>query len=78
MRIIKSSRSYFRGTHKGYEIEISRDHQFEDRHFYIRVWSLASGMHAYDGYSPAGVTTIAAAKREARRGAQLDIPSVAA
>jgi hypothetical protein len=29
-------------------------------------------MYAYDGYCPAGITTIAAAKREAIRGACLD------
>lgn len=77
MRIIKSERGYFRGTHKGYEIEIQRDHDFPDRHFYIWVRSLESGMHAYDGYCPAGITTMAAAKREAIRGACLDKPATA-
>jgi hypothetical protein len=72
MRIVKQDRGYFRGTHKGYEIEIQRDHDFEDHHFYIWVRSLESGMHAYDGYCPEGITTIAAAKREAIRGARLD------
>lgn len=71
MRIIKSERGYFRGTHKGYEIEIQRDHDFEDHHFYIWVRSLESGMHAYDGYAPVGITTMAEAKREAIRGAGL-------
>jgi hypothetical protein len=52
MRIIKQERGYFRGTHKGYEIEIQRDH--------------------YDGYCPAGITTLAGAKREAIYGACLD------
>lgn len=71
MRIVDQKRGYFRGTHKGHEIEIERDHDFEDRHFYIRVRSLKNGLHAYDGYSPVGITTIREAKREAIRGACL-------
>jgi hypothetical protein len=72
MRIIKSERGYFRGTHKGHEIEIQRDHDFPDRHFYIWVRCLNSGLHAYDGYAPLGVTTMAEAKREALYGACLE------
>jgi hypothetical protein len=70
MRTIEKRRGYFRGTHKGGEIEIERDHDILDRKFYIRVrWK--DGGYLYDGYSPAGVETMADAKREAIRGAQL-------
>lgn len=73
MRIIESKRGYFRGTHKAYEIEIEREippvESFGERHFYIRV-SNDHG-HAYDGYSPAGVATMAEAKREALYGSGL-------
>ena len=70
MRIIEKRRGYFRGTHKGAEIEIERDHDIADRHFYIRVTWKDGGM-LYDGYSPVGITTMAEAKREAIRGACL-------
>lgn len=73
MRIVSKSRNYFHGTHKGYEIEIERERppveSFGERHFYIRVFDGYG--HAYDGYSPAGVTTMAEAKREALYGACL-------
>lgn len=71
MRTLESRRGYFfRGMHKGAEIEIERTREFPDRHFYIRVrWK--DGVYLYDGYSPEGVTTLAAAKREAIRGACL-------
>lgn len=73
MRIISKSRQHFHGTHKGYVIEIERERppveSFGDRHFYIRVFNEYG--HAYDGYSPAGVTTFAEAKREALYGACL-------
>lgn len=72
MRIIEKKRGYFRGTHKGAEIEIERDpapHD-PDRKFYIRVtWK--DGGKLYDGWSPAGVDTMAEAKRDAIRGACL-------
>lgn len=76
MRIIEKSRNLLRGTHKGYEIEIERErrqhpHLDDLGLFYIRVWSIETGSHAYDGYSPAGVTTMAEAKREALYGSQL-------
>lgn len=71
MRIIEKSRGYFRGTHKGAEIEIQRDRDIPDRKFYIRVRHADGGM-LYDGYSPVGTETMAEAKREARRGACLD------
>ena len=75
MRTISKSRNHFHGTHKGYEIEIEREkprpEQDEKGHFYIRVWKTESGMHAYDGWSPVGVTTLAEAKREALYGACL-------
>ena len=73
MRTISKERGYFRGTHKGYEIEIERERppveSFGERHFYIRVFNDYG--HAYDGYSPAGVTTMAEAKREALYGSFL-------
>ena len=69
MRVLETSRGYFRGTHKGYTIEIERDHDIPDRKFYIRVFNDYG--HAYDGYSPEGIETMAEAKREAIRGACL-------
>lgn len=73
MRIQEKSRGYFRGTHKGAQIEIERDHDFPDHKFYIRVRDLnGEGSYLYDGYSPEGVNTMAEAKREAIRGACLD------
>lgn len=73
MRIQKRERGYFRGTHKGHEIEIQADRDLDDRHFYIWVRCLESGLHAYDGYSPKGITTMAEAKREALYGSGLKI-----
>lgn len=70
MRIREKSRGYFRGTHKGAEIEIERNHDYPQHKFYIRVrWK--DGGHLYDGYSPEGIDTMAQAKREAIRGACL-------
>lgn len=73
MRVITSERGYFCGTHKGYTIEIERERppveSFGERHFYIRVYNGYG--HAYDGYSPAGIRTMAEAKREALYGACL-------
>lgn len=70
MRIIEKSRGYFRGTHKGGEIEIQRDHDHPDRKFYIIVrWK--DGGYLYQGYSPKGIDTMAQAKKEAIRGACL-------
>lgn len=75
MRTISKSRDHFHGTHRGHEIEIERERppveSFGERHFYIRVWNIQTGMHGYDGYSPAGVTTMAEAKRAALYGACL-------
>ena len=72
MRILKKSPGYFRGTHKGAEIEIERERDGEYGKFYIRVtWK--NGCFLYDGYSPAGIETMAQAKREAIRGAGLDV-----
>ena len=71
MRILEKGRGYFYGTHKGATIEISRDHDFFDRKFYILV-TAKDGCRLYDGYSPVGVDTMAQAKREAIRGACLD------
>ena len=76
MRIVSKSRKHFHGTHKGYEVHIEREKCSDDVDvwggaFYIKVRSLESGLHAYDGYSPAGVRTMKEAKREALQGAQL-------
>ena len=75
MRIIEKRRGYFRGTHKGAEIEIERETPPArmidgDSNFYIRVTWKDGGM-LYDGYAPVGITTMPEAKREAIRGAQL-------
>jgi hypothetical protein len=72
MRIKESTRGYFRGTHKGAEIEIERDPcpGEPERKFYIRVrWK--DGGYLYDGWSPEGVNTMAEAKRDAIKGAML-------
>lgn len=71
MRILKSGRGYFHGTHKGCEIVIERDKEHPDQAFYIIV-TAANGGHLYDGWAPANIRTIAEAKREALRGACLD------
>jgi hypothetical protein len=63
MRIISKSRNHFRGTHKGHTVEIERE---GPSRFYIRVYSGFG--YAYDGYAPADITTMVAAKREALRG----------
>lgn len=71
MRTLEKRRGYFRGTHKGAEIEIRRDRDCAGRSFYIIVtWK--DGGHLYNGWAPEAVVTIAQAKREARRGACLD------
>lgn len=73
MRILEKRRGYFHGTHKGADIEIERDPcpGDPDRKFYIRVrWK--DGGYLYDGWSPAGVDTMAQAKRDAIRGACLN------
>lgn len=75
MRVQESRRGYFRGTHKGALIEIERDPcpGDPDRRFYIRVRArMGDGGHLYDGWSPAGVNTMAEAKRDACYGACLD------
>lgn len=79
MRIIENRRNHFVGTHKGATIEIVREHPpfegFECKsRFYIWVIARDGGM-LYDGCCPVGITTMAAAKREAIRGACLDKPS---
>lgn len=71
MRTVEKSRGYFRGTHKGAEIEIERDRDIPERKFYIRVRHADGGM-MYDGYSPEGIETMAQAKAEALRGACLN------
>lgn len=66
MRIISKSRNHFHGTHKGHIVEIERE---GPSRFYIRVYSGLG--YAYDGYAPDDITSMAAAKREALRGACL-------
>lgn len=68
MRIIEKSRKFFRGTHKGADIEIERE---PDGRFYIIV-THANGGYLYDGWAPEEIRTMAEAKREAIRGACLD------
>ncbi|MBN9568725.1 MAG: hypothetical protein J0H79_14085 [Alphaproteobacteria bacterium] len=74
MRILEKKRGYFRGTHKGAEIEIIRERAAiigGESHFYIWVrWK--DGAYLYDGRAPVGITTMTEAKREAIRGACLD------
>jgi hypothetical protein len=68
MRILGKSRNHLLATHKGATIEIERE---SDGRFYIIVkWK--DGGTLYDGWAPESVHTMAAAKREARRGAMLD------
>ncbi len=74
MRIIESRRGYFRGTHKGCEIEIEADKHFAKSSFYIRVRAdKGGGGYLYDGYAPEGVTTMPQAKREALYGSCLEV-----
>lgn len=71
MRILETRRGYFRGTHKGAEIEIARDLDHRDKAFYILVTG-KDGCYLYDGWAPSDIQTMAEAKREAIRGACLD------
>lgn len=73
MRVIEKRRGYFHGTHKGATIEIERDPAPFDpeRKFYIIVrWK--DGGYLYQGWSPAGVNSMAEAKRDAIKGACLN------
>lgn len=72
MRTRSKGRGFFHGSHKGSDIDIERE---PDGRFYIVVTG-PDGCHAYDGWAPDTVTTMAEAKREARRGACLDLPKV--
>jgi len=67
MRIIGKGRGWFRGRHKGAEINIERE---PDGRFYIIV-TARDGGHLYDGWAPETVTTMQAAKAEALRGSCL-------
>lgn len=69
MRILDKRRGYFRGTHKGAEIEIERDPGFDGKFYIIVTWK--DGGYLYDGWAPEGVDTMAQAKKEAIRGATL-------
>jgi hypothetical protein len=74
MRIISKSREHFCGMHKGGHIDIERE---KAGRFYIIVrWS--DGGLLYDGWAPDTVRTMAEAKREAIRGAQLNVSTKAA
>jgi hypothetical protein len=77
MRIQESRRGYFRGTHKGALIEIEREREpLGDGVFYIRVrGDNGEGSLLYDGWAPAKITTMPQAKREAIRGACLELKS---
>ena len=68
MRIISETWSEFFGTHKGHYILIEKEGL---KTFYIKVWGMESGSYSYDGYAPETVTPMAAAKREAKRGAMI-------
>ncbi len=68
MRILKQTRREFHGTHKGASIDIDRE---LDGRFYIIV-TASSGGYLYEGWAPEGITTMAAAKKEAIRGACLN------
>jgi hypothetical protein len=82
VRIIKESAEYFHGTHKGADIEIVREmksrgagadsfiHRPGLKRYYIIV-TTETGGRLYDGYAPETITNMAAAKREAIRGACL-------
>lgn len=75
MRIAGKDRHHFYGTHKGCLINIEREKPVGDPDvwggkFYIQVRGKDGG-YLYDGWSPAGVNTMAEAKREALRGAGL-------
>lgn len=72
MRIISKSRGHFYGTHKGCEIEITKQ---DDGTYYILVTG-KDGCHRYNGWAPDSVRTMPQAKREAIRGACLDEPKV--
>ncbi len=67
MRIRESRRGFFWGTHKGCDFQINRE---PDGRFYIIVTAFEGGA-LYDGWAPAEVTTMVAAKREALYGACL-------
>lgn len=70
MRIERQSARHFYGTHKGAQIQIDRE---PDGSFYILVWG-PSGGTLYDGWAPRDVETMAQAKRQAVKGACLDLP----
>ena len=70
MRVINKGPNHFFGSHKGCEIEITREPADEPGAFYIIVRG-PSGGNLYDGWSPPGILTMREAKREALYGAQL-------
>ena len=67
MRVLSQSSKHFYGTHKGGTLNIDRE---DDGRFYIIVrWK--DGGVLYDGWAPEEIDTMAKAKAEAIRGAQL-------
>lgn len=68
MRTVSKGRNFFLGTHKRHDISIERE---KNGRFYIIV-TAPCGMHAYEGWAPDDVTTMAQAKQRARIGAGLD------
>lgn len=74
MRNIRRTEDEFYATHKGCEIRINREEDWDGQGsgaFYIQVQVLGCG-HLYDGWSPEGVETMDAAVAEALRGSLLD------
>lgn len=70
MQTQKETDVEFLGTHKGHFIQIDREPEGDvlEGRYYIIVTS-PSGMLAYDGWAPDGITTMDQAKHEALRGA---------
>lgn len=69
MRVISKDREHFHGTHKGASLEIERE---PDGRFYIIVRWKDGGL-LYDGWAPDEIRRMRDAKREAIRGACLDV-----
>jgi len=56
IQTLEKTDRYFHGLYKDHEIEIEREDEenegalIENGSFYIRVWEVDSGCHAYDGW----------------------------